>query len=214
MCFSASALALSHSQQAVPLPVAEQDHGEVPDRRGLDQREGLEQLIERPEATRGDDEGACVADEHHLAREEVAEAKPDVQVGVQRLLTRELDVAADRQRSGVPRAAVGGLHQAGAAAGDDRVAGPSQARADLANERVVGVLAWRSRRPEHRHRRPDVGEGVKAASELGSDVADTLGIGGAHPRRLVAEPQQQLLVEGQLIVSTCRRLAGHRPSVR
>lgn len=96
-------------KQAVPLAAAEQDHREVADRRGLDQREGLEQLIKRPIAARRDNEGAGVADEHHLAREEVAEAKLDVQIGIGRLLVRQLNVAADRQRAGITRAEVGGL---------------------------------------------------------------------------------------------------------
>ena len=44
---------------------------------------------------------AGVAHEHHLAREEVAKAQPDVDVVVEPLLARELDVAADRDRPGL-----------------------------------------------------------------------------------------------------------------
>ena len=42
---------------------------------------------------------------------------------------------------------------------------------------------------------PIVGERVEAARELGGDVANALGVGRAHRRGLVAQPQQQLLVE-------------------
>ena len=58
------------------------------------------------------------------------------------------------------------------------------------------MLGGRARRAEHGHRRPDLGERVEAAGELGGDVADALGVGRAHLGGLVAEPQQQLLVEG------------------
>ncbi len=87
----------------------------------------------------------------------------------------------DRKRADVARAAVGRLHDAGAAAGDHRVAGAPQARADLARERVVGVLRGRARGAEHRDRAADLRERVEAARELRGDVADALGVGGAHP---------------------------------
>ena len=199
-------------QQAIPLAIAEEDHREVADRRGLDQRERLEALVERPVAARRDDKSAGVADEHHLAREEVAEAKPDVQIGVQRLLTRQFDVAADRQRSGIARAAVRRLHQPRTAPGDDRVAGVAQARADLTDQRVVGVLARRARRPKYRHGASHAGQRVKPTSELTGDVADALRVGASYPRRLVAEPQQQLLVKGRLLCGALS-LVFHGPSV-
>jgi hypothetical protein len=106
--------------QPVPLAVAQQDHGEVADGVGLDQRQALEQLIQRAVAAGADHERAGVADEHDLVREEVAEAQADVHVRVELLLVRQLDVAADRQRADVARAAVGRLHDPGATAGDDR----------------------------------------------------------------------------------------------
>jgi hypothetical protein len=95
---------------------------------------------------------------------------------------RELDVAADRQRADVPRAPVGRLHQPGAAAGDDRIAVPTQTGAQLPDQRVVGMLASRARRTEHGHGSPNLSERVKATSELGGDIVDTLSIGGTHRR--------------------------------
>ena len=96
------------------------------DRRRLDQRQSLEQLIERPEPARADHERAGVPDEHHLAGEEVPEAQPDVEVVVEPLLAGKLDVASHRQRARVARAAIGRLHQAAATAGDHREAGPPE----------------------------------------------------------------------------------------
>ena len=110
---SASARACSQSSSPSHSPSPSRTTGKCADSRRLDQRQRLEQLVQRAVAARRDHEGAGVADEHHLAGEEVAEAKPDVEIGVRRLLARELDVAADRQRTGVARAAVGGLHQPG-----------------------------------------------------------------------------------------------------
>ena len=149
-------------------------------------------------------EGAGVADEHHLAGEEVAEAKPDVQIGVQRLLPRELDVAADRQRADVACATVRRLHQPRTAAGDDRVTGAAQARADLADQRVVGVLARRARRSEHRHGAPDVGQRVKPRANSPAMSRMRSASAARTPGRLVAEPQQQLLVKGQLALRCLR----------
>jgi hypothetical protein len=39
---------------------------------------------------------------------------------------------------------------------------------------------------EHRYCPPDVGERVEALGELGGDVADALGVSGAHARGLIA----------------------------
>ena len=106
----------------VPVVLAVQHHREVLDLAGLDQRQRLEQLVERPEAAREDDEALGVLDEHDLAHEEVAELHAEVDVLVQALLEGQLDVAADGDAARLLRPAVGGLHDARAAAGDDREA--------------------------------------------------------------------------------------------
>ena len=82
-----------------PLPVGapEQDDREVADLAGLAQRGRLEQLVERAEPAREDDERARVAHEHDLAREEVVEVEADVDVRVLELLVRQLDVEPDRR---------------------------------------------------------------------------------------------------------------------
>ena len=124
----------------------------------------------------------------------------DVEIGVQLLLAWKLDVAADRQPAGFARAAVGRLHQPGSAAGDHGEAGAARRAPSSRASCVVGVIGGRARRAEHGHRRADVGERVKSAGKLARDVADALGIGGAHAGRLVAEPQQQLLVERRRVL--------------
>jgi hypothetical protein len=55
--------------------------------------------------------------------------------------------------------------------GDDRVAGAPEARADLAHQRVVGVVWRRACRAENGHGARDVGERVEAACELGPTTA-------------------------------------------
>src|SRR6202000_532287 len=104
--------------------------------------------------------------EHRLAGEEVPEAKRDVQIRIRQLLVRELDVAADRLRPDLARPAVGGLHQTGAAAGDDGPAAAAEASAHLADQRVVGVIARRARGAEDGDGAPDPGQRVEAACEL------------------------------------------------
>ena len=84
--------------EAGPVGRAEQHDREVADLARLAQRRGLEQLVERAEAAREDDERARVAHEHHLAREEVVEVEAEVDVRVLELLVRQLDVEPDRRR--------------------------------------------------------------------------------------------------------------------
>ncbi len=137
-------------EESGPVRAADEDHREVPDLARLDERQRLEQLVERPESAGQDDEPVRVLDEHHLAREEVAELDAEIHVRVQALLVGQLDVAADGQAAAFTAAAVGGLHRARATAGDDRVAGIGQTAADLAGglvDRIVRSGSGRSRRP-------------------------------------------------------------------
>ena len=48
---------------------------------------------------------------------------------------------------------------------------------------------------------PTLASAEKPRRELGGDVVHAPGVGGSHLRRLVPEPQQQLLVEGQLALA-------------
>ena len=198
------------AHQSGPLAVAEQDHREVADRRRLDQRQRLEHLVEGAVAAGRDHERTRVAHEHDLASEEVAEAKADVEVRVEVLLVRELDVEPDRDRTHVARAAVRGFHQPRPAAGYHGESRAAYARPDLSYKRVVGVILGRARRAEHRDRRPEPRERVEAARELRRDVMHAFGVGRTHRLGLVAEPGEELLVEGQRASARGARLAAHR----
>src|SRR3954454_2936009 len=105
---------------ALPVVRADQDDREVADLAGLAERRRLEELVERPEAAGEDHEGARVADEHDLAREEVMEGEPEVDPVVLGLLVRQLDVEPDRRHARLAGPAVGSLHDPRAAARDDR----------------------------------------------------------------------------------------------
>ena len=142
---------------ARPVLGAHQDHREVLHLLRLDQGERLEQLVERPVAARKDHERVGVLHEHDLAREEVAELDAEIDVRVEPLLHRQLDVAADRQATAFLGATVGGRHDPRAAAGDDRVAllAPASSRA-RGPSCSSGGSPWsaRSRRRSRPARRP------------------------------------------------------------
>ena len=59
----------------------------------------------------------------------------------------------------------------------------------------------------------DLREGVKPHRELLCDVAYALGVGGPHLGRLVAEPQQQLLVERGRLLTFVLLIAAHARKV-
>ena len=104
---------VSRIQSSSPAQYRPDQHDrEVADLAGLDEREGLEQLVHRPEAAGQDDEPVGVLHEHDLAGEEVAELDAEVDVRVERLLVWQLDVAADRQAAALATAPVGRLHRA------------------------------------------------------------------------------------------------------
>ena len=174
----------------------------------LDQRQRLEQLVERPEAARQDHERVGVLHEHDLAGEEVAELDAEVDVRVEALLLRQLDVAADRQAAALLAAAVGGFHDPRAAAGDDRVAGlrPASARGrGPARSRVARLDA---RGPEDADRRADLGQRVEALDELGQDPqrAPRVGVEEVGTRRAL----EQRLVLGQRHARPARGSASGR----
>ena len=88
---------------------------------GLREREDLEQLVAGAEAAGKDHQRLRQVREPELAHEEVVELEVqpvgDVRVGA--LLERQPDVEPDGLAAGLVRAAVGGFHDAGAAAGRD-----------------------------------------------------------------------------------------------
>ena len=91
-----------------------------------------------------------VLHEHRLAREEVAELDAEVDVRVEVLLVRQLDVAADRQAAALRQPRFAASMMPGPAAGDHRVARLGQLPADRrarARSRVGSARSAPSRTP-------------------------------------------------------------------
>ena len=82
--------------------------------------------------------------------------------------------------AGVDSAPVGGLHDSGAAAGDDRVPGPREAGPHGPGPLVLLGVAVHPRRPEDADRRPELGQRAEALDELGLDPQHPPGV-GVHP---------------------------------
>ncbi len=133
---------------------------------GLHQRQGFHQLVQRAESARHHDVGAGEFDEHHLAREKMLEGLADVLVVVADLFVRQLDVQPDAGRFAVERALVGGLHDAGAAAGDDRKSGIGKQARDLLGKLVIGLSGLGARAAEDAHGRVDLVKPVGGRNKL------------------------------------------------
>ena len=142
----------------------------------LDERQRLEQLIERAEAARKDDEALGVLDEHRLAHEEVAEVQRQIDPVVDRLLVGQLDAQPDRNAACLRRALVGGLHDPRTAAGDDRDAALGEHRRQVFGRLVQRVVRFYAGRAEDGDRRAKFGEVVEALDEFAHDPKRTPGI--------------------------------------
>src|SRR5207245_11800872 len=139
-----AAMLLEPAAQRRPDGRAEEHDREVLDLAGLSQRERLEELVERAETARKDHESARVLHEHVLADEEVAELDAEVDVFVHGLLMRQLDVAAHRKPARFVAAAVDGLHEPGAAAGDHRKAAPGELGPQRHSRLVIRIIWLRT----------------------------------------------------------------------
>ena len=111
----------SRSIARSPELLAEQDDRHALHAAGLDQRQRLEELVQRAEAAGKHRDRLGAQEEVHLADGEIVEVEAELRrhVGVRRLLVRQHDVEPDRGRADIVRAAVAGLHDARPAAGDD-----------------------------------------------------------------------------------------------
>ena len=191
-----SGMRVSRTQSSRPLQYCDpdQDHREVAHLAGLDEGQCLEQLVHRAEAAGQDHERIGVLDEHHLAREEVAEIDAQVHVRVLPLLVGQLDVAADRQPTALATAPVGGLHDARPAAGDDRVARLGQPAPDGPRQLVLGAVDRGAGRAEHGDRRAHCRHRIEPLDELGEDAQRPPRVGPLECGR--GGPLQELLVLG------------------
>ncbi len=201
-------------EQAPPIVAAEEDDGEVVDLLGLHQRQRLEELVEGAEATGEDDEGLGILDEHRLAHEEVAEVLGDVDVGIGAVLARQIDGQPHRDAVGLLGAAVGRLHDARTATGDD---GEALVR-ELGRERpgllIHGLIRLRASGAEDADGGAQAGERVEALDELAHDAQRAPGVrfeeGGVGDRSL----HQQLAVVGRAVGAEVLASVGHRRRIR
>ena len=202
----ASRKSRTHAIERRPVLGAEEHHREVEDLPGLDQRQRLEQLVERAEAAGEDDERLGRLHEHHLARVEVAERDLEIEVVVRELLVRELDVEADGEPAALARAAVRGLHAARAAAGHDRPALLGEEARDLAGRVVRRMPLADAGRAEHRHGRVgDLRDGLEALEELVRDARDAAAVA-------VLPLEKFPVVHRSMVARPTTRGASRRPS--
>ena len=123
----------------VPVLAAVEDDGNLLHPPRLAQAERVEQLVERAEAAGKDDQRGRPQDEVKLPHREVVELEAQIgrDVRIRLLLVRQVDVEADALRAGFERAAVGGLHDAGPAAGhDDELAAGRRLSCDVDTSRL------------------------------------------------------------------------------
>ena len=88
---------------------------------GLNERQGLEEFIERPETSREGDHRAGAHKKMHLADREVMKLKGEFRrhIGIRPLLVRERDVESDALSFRFPGSPVSGFHDSGSSSGDD-----------------------------------------------------------------------------------------------
>src|SRR5688500_11081874 len=137
--------------EARPVRPAEENHRELIDLPGLDQRHRLEQLVERTETARKDDERNGVLDEHRLPHEEIAELNQGIDVWIRSLLERQLDVASNRPAAAEACALIRRFHDPGPGSGDYREAAFSENAGCFLRRRVVRIVGWDPYRSEYRH---------------------------------------------------------------
>src|SRR5512144_2925294 len=165
------------SEQSFPITSADQNDGETPDFFGLNERKRFEEFIHGPKAPGEYDIPDGVLHEHQLPYEKVAEFDPDVLKLVRGLLQRKIDVQADGDASGVLRALVCRLHDAGPSSRDDGEAVLRQTLGHLQALAVVRRTRRETRASENRHGGSDAAQGLETLHQFGHDSEHTPGIG-------------------------------------
>jgi hypothetical protein len=105
------------------------------------------------------------------------ELDPEVHVGIDRLLVRQLDVETDGECAGILGSPVRGLHRPGTPARDQREARLADRATQLAGQLVLRSVRRRACRPEDADRRPYLPELVEPEDQLPFDPAQALGLG-------------------------------------
>src|ERR1700682_167127 len=120
----------------------------------LDQCQAFGQLIYRAEASWQHDVRRREANEHHLAREEIAKVDSDVLEAVASLLVRKKNVQTDRRRPASVCAAIGCFHQTRATTRNDRKARVRKEPRDTFRFSVIRMAGLDAKAPEHAYCRP------------------------------------------------------------
>lgn len=132
----------------------------------LEQRHGLENLVERPITARQHDKTHRILDQHGLPHEEIVKRQRTIQKSIRPLLVRQRNVAADGGAAGLACAAARGFHAARAAARDDGETPPCELLAELARERIVAMAFAEPRGAEHAYGWSDVMQRAATPYEL------------------------------------------------
>ncbi len=173
---------------------AEHHDWKLIDLAGLNQRERLERLVERPEAAGEDDERTGVLHEHRLSDEEVPEVDECVDVRIGALFERQLDVAAYRAPAAHSSALVGRLHDPRAGTGHDGEAFECEQPRHLLGVHVLRILGVGSRGAEDRYTLLDAGERIEPLYELAHDPQHSPRIGASEIVGTRAGPQELLIL--------------------
>src|SRR5207244_9100173 len=91
-------------QQALTIGCTKKEHGKPAEFCGLDQDQGFKHFVERTEAAGKEHKAPGVFHEHGLADKEIAEVDRDIDIGVDGLLARQVDVTANRDSTAFPAA--------------------------------------------------------------------------------------------------------------
>ena len=136
----------------------------------MDERERLEELVERPESAGHDDIPCGVFHEHHLACEEMFEVKCLFLVPVRSLFLGKLDVEPDRESGPTPGSTVRRFHDPFPSPGDDGISLAREGFRHLAGGLVRPVAPFRAGAAEYGDGRADGAEGFEPLDELAHDA--------------------------------------------
>ena len=192
-------------QQSTPISCSKQHDRKVANLLRLNQGERFKEFVKRAEAAGKNDEAQTVFHEHHLAHKEVFERQAVRLIRIGLLFERQFDVAADREAACFERAAVGGLHDARAAAGDHgetlACAATPQFPARPCSRDRPGL---RARGTKDRDAARERGQFIKAFDKLAHDAEHAPGVSMrklVRPRAL----EQLLVLSGARFVYVVRR---------
>ena len=160
---------------------------------GLNEREGLEQLVDRADAARQHDERIGVLDEQDLTNEEVVARDASIKIPVRPLLMRECDVAANGTAPRLAGAAIGRFHQAGPAAGQD---GETDVGEPMSYETAQGIVRMVGTKP------CGAEDGDAGAHEVEHSKAAKKVRNGAHEQDQLAESRMR--TPEQDLIGACR----------